>query len=82
MAMSLDLDAVHDTVARMKDPACDPNTVVEALKRKIDAGEIDRVYTAKVDEYMAIAAAETNGDVFGVFASPWVVNPRKWRIDL
>ena len=65
MTVTLNLDALHDTVARMKDPACDPDAVVEAVRRKIDAGELDRIYTAKVDEYMAIAAEETNGDVLG-----------------
>ncbi len=65
MVVTLDLDALHDTLARMKDPACDPDEAVEAVKRKIDAGELDRIYTAKVNEYMAIATAETNGDILG-----------------
>lgn len=65
MTVTLDLDALHDTVARMNDPACNPDAVVETVKRKIDAGELDRIYTAKVNEYMAIATAETNGDVLG-----------------
>jgi hypothetical protein len=65
MIVPLDLDALRDTVARMKDPACDPDAIVEAVKRKIAAGELDHIYTAKVNEYMAIATAETNGDVLG-----------------
>ena len=65
MTVEIDLDAIRATAARMNDPACDPDAVVEAVRRKIDAGEVDRLYTAMMDEYMAIAPGETGGDAFG-----------------
>ena len=65
MTVEIDLDALRATAARMNDPACDPDAVVEAVRRKIDAGEVDRLYTAMMDEYRAIAPGETGGDAFG-----------------
>ena len=65
MTVEVDLDALRATAARMNDPACDPDAVVEAVRRKIDAGEVDRLYTALLDKYQAIAPAETDGDAFG-----------------
>jgi hypothetical protein len=65
MTVEVDLDALRATAARMNDPACDPDAVVETVRRKIDAGEVDRLYTAMMDEYMAIAPGETDGDAFG-----------------
>ena len=65
MTVEIDLDALRATAARMNDPACDPDAAVEAVKRKIAAGEVDRLYTALLDKYQAIAPAETDGDAFG-----------------
>ena len=65
MTVEIDLDAIRAAAVRMNDPACDPDAAVEAVKRKIAAGEVDRLYTAMVDEYLKIAPAETNGDAFG-----------------
>ena len=65
MTVEIDLDAIRANAARMNDPACDPDTAVENAKRKIADGEVDRLYTAMVDEYLKIAPAETKGDAFG-----------------
>ena len=65
MTVEVDLDALRATAARMNDPACDPDAVVETVRRKIDAGEVARLYTALMDEYRAIAPGEPDGDAFG-----------------
>ena len=65
MTVEIDLDALRATAARINDPACDPDAVVETVRRKIDAGEVDRLYTAMMDEYRTIAPGETGGDAFG-----------------
>ena len=65
MTVEIDLDALRATAARMNDPACDPDAAVETVRRKIADGEVDRLYTAMMDEYQAIAPAETSGDAFG-----------------
>ena len=65
MTVEIDLDALRATAARMNDPACNPDVAVETVKRKIADGEVDRLYTAMMDEYRAIAPGETNGDAFG-----------------
>lgn len=65
LTVEIDLDAIRAGIARRKDPACDPDATVETIKRKIAAGEVDRLYTAMMNEYIAIAPAETGGDAFG-----------------
>jgi hypothetical protein len=65
MTVEIDLDAIRATAARMNDPTCDPDAAVETIKRKIAAGEVDRLYTAMIDEYLTISPAETDGDAFG-----------------
>ena len=65
MTVEIDLDAIRATAARMNDPTCDPDAAVEIVKRKIAAGEADRLYTTMTDEYRAIAPGETGGDAFG-----------------
>ena len=65
MTVEIDLDALRATAARMNDPACNPDVAVETVKRKIADGEVDRLYTALMDKYQAIAPMETDGDAFG-----------------
>ena len=65
MTVEIDLDAIRAAAARMNDFASDPDAAVEIIKRKIADGEVDRLYTAMVDEYQKIAPAETSGDAFG-----------------
>lgn len=65
MTVEIDLDAIHAAAAKMKDFASDPDAAVAIIKRKIDDGEVDRLYKAMMEEYLKIAPAETNGDAFG-----------------
>lgn len=65
MTVEIDLDALRDAAARMNDPACAPDAAVEIVRRKIAAGEADRLYAAMMDAYGAIAPKETGGDAFG-----------------
>ena len=64
MNVEINLDAIRATAARMNDLGCDPDTAVEIIKRKIADGEVDRLYTAMLNDYMAIAPTETEGDAF------------------
>lgn len=65
MIVEVDLDALRDTVARTNDPRCSPDAAVKMVEQKIAAGEIDRLYTAMLDEYVRIAPKEANGDALG-----------------
>ena len=65
MTVEIDLDAIRAAAAKMKDFASDPDAAVAIIKRKIDDGEVDRLYKAMMEEYLKIAPAETNGDAFG-----------------
>ena len=61
----IDLDAIRAAAAKLKDFANDPDAAVETIKRKIADGEVGRLYTAMMEEYLTIAPTETNGDAFG-----------------
>ena len=63
--VEIDLDVIRAAAAKMSDFAGNPDAAVETIKRKIADGEVDRLYTAMMNEYLAIAPAETNGDAFG-----------------
>ena len=63
MNVNIDLDAIRAIAAN--DPTCDPDATVDIVRRKIDAGEVDRLYSAMLDEYVKIAPKETGGDAFG-----------------
>ena len=64
MEVKIDLDAIRETAAKMNDLPCSPDAVVETIKSKIAAGEVDRIYAAMLDKYAQIAEKDANGDAF------------------